>query len=155
MLIKIPSSKVIPNADIGEFITKSFLQRSLQLSLGELIYPCIWYLNIDIFSPYFRGSRGGSAYFKAIVSVSFTTSSGKSMDAYSHLDISCGSEEYLWQPNHRGSYFCIDGGQCFESTCDIYSGNVSICAEGFGSHVPDEFKENATAIDWKQLKAPT
>jgi hypothetical protein len=152
MLVKSKWSKVIPNADLGEFIAKSFLQRSLQISLDEQIYPVIWAMNIHSFSPYHDDARGGTSYFKVVVILSFRTSSGKSMYAYSQLDISCDSEEYLWKPNHCGSYVCVDRDKCFEVMCDFLSGNISIGVEGQGSHIPDEFRKDFEAIDWKQMK---
>ena len=144
----------IPNANIGLYVAQDFLIRGLQISLNELVYLKSWKCNIPLFSEYQDNSaRGGKGFFEMRAFVTFSTSSSFVIrSAYALLHISCESAEYMWKPNHCGSYICIDGEKFHELLCDFRSGNISLGKEGYGSHVSEEFLTEAATFPWKELR---
>ena len=142
-----PATGLFPNSYFGIFVAKDFLIRILQLWDNKLVYPKKWMYKIDNFYRYHEDARGGKGYFEIKVFVTFSTSASFEVrSACALLQISCDDEDHLWKPNHCGSYICVDGSDYFEVLCDYLSGNIEIGKEGFGSHVPESFKDEAKAI---------
>ena len=142
-----PDIELFPNSYFGIFVAKDFLVRALQLRGNKLVYPKKCTDTVNEFYKYHEDARGGRGYFEIKVFIKFSTSASSEMQsAYALLQISCEDEEYFWKPNHCGSYVCVDGNDYFEVLCDYLSGNIEIGKEGFGSHVPKSFKDEAYTI---------
>lgn len=144
-----------PNSHFGEFAAKKFLIRGLQLALGDLVYVKTYSVRLGTYQNHLDCARGPKAMFDIDILVTFTTSdSSGNREAFASLCIACESQEHLWEPNHSGSYICIDGTQHFHVETDFLSGNISLAVEGRGSHIPDEFRSKCSAIDWGTLHKP-
>jgi hypothetical protein len=140
-------ARMYPNLDYSFLVAKDFLQRSLQMRLGQPINITSWEYGLGEFSKYREDARGGKGYFELKIQAEICHSwftppaPQKTHLVYALLQIACETSEHFWVPNHCGSYFCVDGNDYFEVCRDWETGNIRIEEEGHGSHVPDSFRK--------------
>lgn len=135
-----------PNSQIAMFVAHRLLLRSLQLALSELVYIKSITHKSTGYQAYWNDARGAKPMVDVQLLVSFTTSASSTVrDASAHLSLACESQEHLWALNHCGNYISIDGKVFLHVQADFMSGNISVGAAGQGSHVPEEFREHASA----------
>lgn len=147
------SVESFPNEWLGDVVAVDLLIRSLQLSLGELVYIKAAAQNNSAYEAYWGDARGDKAMFLATFVAAFTTSASSEVrSAIARLSIACESPKHVWRPNQCGSYICLDGKEYFIVNADFLSGNISIVAEGQGGHVPDDFRKNVSELPCDALK---
>lgn len=141
-----------PNIDFGVSVAKYLLSRGLHLRLKESMCIKSFEHKFGTFSKYREDARGGKGFFEVkihavVVNCVFSPPDPPiTRNVYAHLHIACCTSEHFWEPNHCGSYICIDSKECFEVQCDWRTGNITIGEKGHGSHIPEWFKKDAGLV---------